>query len=130
MSLVDEFDEYCLEAKNPPIYIAKQEGDYISSLQIIDRFSSHPLKEKWNNVLIIAAPQHIGRCLEDCRMECKDTVFYILNSKEDFTWYDPSDPQKWVRSPWAWWKQEFIIRLIRFFSYKFYAKKARSRRRN
>ncbi len=131
----DMANAYSFKAK---VDVAEQTG-YISGLQIIDQYRKkyiepyHTIYDQWLRTLVIAAPQHIWRCVADCRTECFEGRFYFYVYGDFFggfpkhlKWYDSEDPQPWVRSPWVWWKKELPIRIIRFLWYSFYARKART----
>jgi hypothetical protein len=99
---------------------AKQpEGEYITSLGIIEQFKAEAERRGWKRILVIAVPQHAWRCVRDCRKMCPEIFFeraYL--KKERKTWYNRKDPQFWIWSPFIWWFREIILRMLPFPLYK------------
>jgi|GEM_PF-671380 len=105
----------------PAELIVISQEKYISSLDIIERFLKIAQAAGWKKILIIAAPQHLPRCVKDFCKESKgydieDIIPYEHKNKED--WYDKNDPQMWVRNPFVWSIRDTILSLLPWGLYK------------
>lgn len=96
---------------------------YISSLDIIKRFLKLAKAFGWTKVLIIAAPQHLSRCVKDFCMESEEGYFddiipYDHGRVDSRLWYDSRDPQRWVRGPIIWGVRDAILSFLPWNLYK------------
>lgn len=96
------------------LFMACQAGDYLSSLAIIEQFAQAAKVNGWKTVKLVAASQHIWRCVRDLK-EVLPEVYVDKIPVE--TAYLP-DIQPWVTSPLRWWMRELIIRLLPWRLYK------------
>ncbi len=108
--------------KPAELIIISQEK-YISSLDIIKRFLKIARAAGWKRVLIVAAPQHLARCVKDFCKESKgydieDIIPYEHEASDKEAWYDKQDPQMWVRNPLIWQIRDTILSLLPWWLYK------------
>lgn len=98
---------------------------YVSSFDIIRIFVKEAKKRKWEEVYLVAAPQHWHRCRRDLKKilaeeNLKMKIFFDLSG---WPWpksvcYDENSTQWWTRSPSRWWPYEITLRLLPWRLYK------------
>lgn len=120
---------YCIMyAENKAIRQEDDYQEYLSTFDIIERFARCAKKEKWEKVWVVAAPQHIGRCLRDLEKTLKKEnlkIEILIDSVDDYdknTWYSEESTQWRTRSPLLWWLREIPLRIMPWRLYKKIAK--------
>ena len=102
---------------------ANEERGYLSTLGICKQFK-YFADRNWNHakIRVIAAPMHQWRCERDLKMLGFEIFEPPTKSRvaepRIGRWYNPSDPQIWVRNGWIWWARELILRALPCFIYK------------
>jgi len=96
------------------LLIAQQSDEHISSLNVIKQFAEMAKLNGWTSVKLVAAEQHIWRCVRDVKEILPSVYVQEIAVK---TAYQP-DIQPWVTSPLRWWIRELIIRLLPWSLYK------------
>ncbi len=112
------------------ISFAHEGKKYLSTYGIVKQFSEAVKDRGYHRVAVIAAPQHIKRCVRDLYAEgfsCYvDTGKFFLpkgaSLEDESFWYNPDDPQDQVRSHKNWWRRERILRILPFVLYKILAR--------
>ena len=112
-----------MELRVVRVQSANEERGYLSTLGICKQFK-YFADRNWNHakIRVIAAPMHQWWCERDL----KRLGFEIFEppTKTRVTepqiggWYNPSDPQIWVRNRWIWWSRELILRALPWFIYQ------------
>lgn len=105
-----------------PVLVAEESEKYLSTLGIVLAFGALAQWYKWRRVFVIAVPSHQWRCSRDLRkmgFEVMDDRRYFKDSYQSSFWYNPNDPQLWVRSSLRWWLREIPLRLM---PWKIYSK--------
>ncbi len=93
-----------------------QKGRRIATLDVVRAFEYIAWDKGWRRVLILAAPQHLKRCLRDARKRLLHPQItrvegYHWRTLERF-WYDPLSAQWYTRGPLRWWLREMFLRLL------------------
>ncbi len=98
----------------------KRKG-HLSSLGIALQLTETSLIQNGRlNVLVVAAPPHIGRCVRDIRkLGFKVEEDLCLKSLPFHFWFRNDSLQWWTRSWWQWWLlYEIPLRLMPWWFYK------------
>lgn len=110
------------------IFVADEsDGRYLSTLGIVMQFRALAEKNGWKSAYLVAVPSHEWRCCKDL-LEAGFRVFtddYLRKIYSEKFWFRPDDPQAQVRSRFAWWKREIVLRALQIFFYPLYKKLAR-----
>lgn len=75
----------------------------------------------WRKILVLAAPQHMGRCVRDLRRGLAHPEVAIIvpyRWKLPWRWYDQCSREWHVRGPIRWWFREMILRLSPWVLYR------------
>ena len=113
------------------VSFAYEGSKYLSTYGIVKQFSEAVKGHGYYKVAVIAAPQHMKRCLRDlyaegfkCYVDSNNKFFLPkgVSLDDESFWYNQDDPQKYVRSPKNWWKRERILRMLPFVLYKILAR--------
>lgn len=97
---------------------------YLSTLGLIRCFARYAKGKVWEKVWVIAAPQHIGRCLRDLEKTLKKEnlrIEILIGNDADYDeefWYFKDSTQRCTRSPFIWWLREIPLRLLPWWLYK------------
>lgn len=89
-----------------------KEGQYVSTLDVIRAFECIAWRKGWRKVLVLAAPQHMKRCLRDAR---RRLVHPQITQVEGYRWtlpwiwYDVCSGQWYTQGPVRWWFREGVI---------------------
>ncbi len=105
--------------KNPP-----------STFLIAEKTIQWAHQNKIDEIIVIAAPMHLKRCIRDLKHNAKKLQFpvKITVPPEIFQvhhklWYSKESLQKHTHSSSRWWVREIIIRLMPMWAYKWIIKK-------
>ncbi|MDO8470247.1 MAG: hypothetical protein Q7S84_04530 [bacterium] len=106
--------------------LAKENG-YLSVLGICEQLKELAIQKGWRVVLVKAPPMLRWRCKRDLKKLgfeiFKSSLRAMMETKPKGGWYNPDDPQLWVRGPWIWWAQELPLRMLPWPAYKWMVKK-------
>ncbi len=92
-----------------------EEGQNLSTLDVVQAFEYVAWKKGWRKVLILAAPQHMKRCLRDARRrllhpEISRVMPYHWTLP--WVWYNTTSDPWYTRGRVRWWLREGIIRCL------------------
>lgn len=112
------------------IDIFPSKGRDLSGLQIIEgaRDFLEGRGISYEEVFILAVPQHIRRCMRDARKVFKDRAVSVvaadlrLSPSWQRKFYCSTSTQWWTRGPVQWWVREIPIRILQVLWYGMYRK--------
>ncbi len=110
------------KAEGVVLFTAKQTAGYLSTFGIVRDLKGLSKIAGWTRAIVVAAPSHDGRCIRDLEMMGFDVIqdrdFHLRRHTLKGHWYNPRDPQLWVRNPLIWWMREAILRLMPWGIYR------------
>jgi hypothetical protein len=86
-----------------------------TTIDIVRAFEHIAWKARWRKVLVLAAPQHMQRCLRDMRralMHPDVGIVMPYRWKLHWKWYDQYSAQWYTRGPLRWWVREAMLRAL------------------
>lgn len=92
-----------------------KEGQSISTLDVVRAFEYVAWGKGWRKILVLAAPQHIKRCLRDARKRLLHPEISRIEPYRwtlHWTWYNVESYPWYTRGRVMWWMREGIVRSL------------------